>query len=167
MSVTVDATPKSATANSYVDVSTADTYLTARLNAGAWTRASADDRARALLMATARLETEGWLGLRTTGTQALSWPRQDIDDDAGGVYDSDTIPVPLQHACAELALALLNAGSTDLLADTGLEQFSQATAGSQAVTLNPNFKAGQLPATVSRLVSRFKSAASGFRISRG
>lgn len=166
MTVTLVATPKSASANSYVDVATADTYFSNRLNADAWSAASADDKARALIMASSRLDAERWQGLRTDPGQALAWPRGYIIDDSGTEWNSDIIPLAVANGCCELALALLTSQS-DLFADSGLEPFQSAASGSQSVTLRSDWQAAALPAIVNRMVSRYKAGGSGFAVVRG
>lgn len=60
----------------------ANTYFNNRFNATAWTSASTDDKARALLQATKDLETIRWIGDKyydvpkgAANHQALQWPR--------------------------------------------------------------------------------------------
>ena len=170
MAFTFDATPKGASANSYATVAEADDYFGGRLNAGAWSAAGAN-KAIALAMATARLDAEQYLGAPTTTEQRLKWPRSSVlrdgpsSDDSvwygGTMYDIDTVPRPIKEACYELALALLTAGATDPLAETGLEQFERLAVGSVDLTMRDGFRAGQLPATVSRLLGPFRLGGDG------
>lgn len=123
---TVIATPGAANATSYLTVAEADAYLDARPNVAAWTGASADARARAVITATRLLSPLPWRGSRTTAAQALAWPRADcpnpdapwgvsgVTGDEWIYYASDVIPQRVKDACAELALELLNAGTSDL-----------------------------------------------------
>jgi hypothetical protein len=128
MAVTVVATAKATNANSYVSVADADTYFEGRLNASGWeSSATADEKNRAVVMATNRLEQEEYHGTPTSSTQRLLWPRSGLSDDDGRSYDQDTIPRPVEEATYELALALLN-GETELK-DTGLEGFNRAKVG--------------------------------------
>ena len=111
---TLDVTVGGATANSYIGESAASDYFDERLNTGAWDAASPDDRARALISATRWVDTQGFIGDKATTAQALAWPRRDVPDIA-----DDVIPVLVQQAVCEVALALLAAGGTDLLAVDG------------------------------------------------
>ena len=71
------ATAGSASANSYLSVASADTIANGMVGTLAWSTATSDDKARALITATNGLETLEWIGTRTSATQALSWPRTD------------------------------------------------------------------------------------------
>jgi hypothetical protein len=136
MPVTIDATVGGPNANSYVTVADADAYLNARLNAGAWTDATADNRARALIEAQRSLTPLPWAGSRATDEQALAWPRLYVANpdaprplDITGrenilrayivYYDDDVVPQRVKDAQCELALEFLKAGSTDLAVADG------------------------------------------------
>jgi hypothetical protein len=63
-------------ANSYASVADGDTYHEGHLYGDAWNEASADEKARALVMATRTLEaTMSFNGSRASSTQSLCWPR--------------------------------------------------------------------------------------------
>ena len=63
-------------ANSYASVADGDAYHAAHLYATAWTGATADKKATALVMATRLIDAEcGFLGFRKSNAQALQWPR--------------------------------------------------------------------------------------------
>lgn len=113
-----------ADAESYCSVATANAYHLARGNA-AWAALASDTlREQALRNATdymavyrARLA-----GYRLSSLQALDWPRYMVPmKDAflypGGIsyYPSNSVPVGVQNACAELALKA--AAGTDLTPD--------------------------------------------------
>jgi hypothetical protein len=119
------ATVGSATANSYVTLADANTALEARLNDSTWTGATDDTKNRALVEAAAELQTQTWKGSRTDSTQALAWPREDVEnpdapydadlDDSGyPEYDADAIPDRIVQAQVELAFQFVKAGTTDL-----------------------------------------------------
>lgn len=133
---TVDATVGGASANSYATVGETDTYLDTRLNAGDYTGASADDKARALIEATRELDRLPWIGLKVTDTQALAWPRDFAVDPDATISDpaldfpyfaDDVIPQRVKDATMELALEFLRAGTTDVAAlpsDAGIQSES-------------------------------------------
>lgn len=100
------ATAGSSSANSYISVATASDFADDRLGTLNWTTASADDRAKALLTATARLDELQWVGSRATTTQALAWPRLEASC-CEKSYDSETIPPEVEAACFDLAELLL------------------------------------------------------------
>lgn len=146
-------TAGSASANAYASTTDGDTYFDERLNAGAWTGASTDDKERALIMASRRLDAERFQGEKAETGQALEWPRVWAFDKDGEEYASDAIPTVVQHATFELALRLLNDGDTDTFANTGLEEFKRAKVGEMEVERAPAFNAGQLPDSVRRILS--------------
>ncbi len=151
---TLDATVGGVSANAYVDVATADTYFDERLQATAWTSEDTDDKERALISATRRLDQESYDGEKANTAQALKWPRLWATDDDGDEWDGDEIPVIVQLACMELALAYLVADDSaeDPLRDTGLEQFDAAKIGPMDFTRDQSYQAGQLPKNVRRLL---------------
>jgi hypothetical protein len=135
-------TPGADNANSYTDLAYAAAYFAGRMATGAWDAADDAARTRALVAATARLEQERYAGERASDTQALKWPRIDVFDDDGIAYASNAIPIPVQQACCEQALDLLNASGADLLGPTGLEAFSEISLGSIDITMRPAAPAG-------------------------
>lgn len=103
-------------AESFISVADADTYFTNRGNAS-WDAISTEaEKEVALRKATDYMEQtyrSRWVGVRVSATQALSWPRLDVEVD-GFPVDGDVVPVEVERACAELAL---RAHSAALLAD--------------------------------------------------
>jgi hypothetical protein len=130
MSVTVVATAGAANANSYLTVAEADTYFTSRLRATTWTSASADDKARALIMACRHIEEradwdESMAGTRTSTTQVLSWPRTGALTREGDAYfDSGTVPSVIKYAAAEQALIELGSDRTEEPSARGIKRVS-------------------------------------------
>lgn len=103
---TVVDTVGSASANSYLSVASATSLLDERLGIAAWTDATADDKARAVIMATREIDSFRYVGYKISQAQALEWPRTEQ------VEASDTIPVYIQRACAEQALWVLQNSDT-------------------------------------------------------
>jgi len=107
----LDATPGSASANSYVTLTEAEAYFADRLRVDAWTSASAADKEKALLTACRHLERHRyWDGggpAFTDPHQRLAFPRK-RDTNAAGDY---IIPQPVKDAQCEEALALLGRGA--------------------------------------------------------
>jgi len=96
------ATVGAADANSYVTLAEANDYFLNHPYASTWS--SADNREEALIYATILLDTMvTWFGITQTTTQALQWPRSNIE----GVNE-DTIPIPVKYATHELALHLVS-----------------------------------------------------------
>ena len=119
-------------ANSYVSQAAASSYFAGRLDTAEWTAASSADKDAALMMATARLETETYQGSRVFVDQRLSWPRHGTYDRDDVLLSSTTIPLLMQHATFEYALALLKEPTQ--FGDTGLEGFENVKIGSLDVT---------------------------------
>ncbi|MBL8186585.1 MAG: hypothetical protein JNK38_01185 [Acidobacteria bacterium] len=161
-SPTIDATIGGTAANSYQELTVADSYFVERLNVNAWHDAAPDDKKRALIMATRRLNRENWYGERVSSTQNLAWPRIGAikpDSPAGGglgefygygeCYLTTEIPDLVKHAQCELALALLS-GFEDDDSDT-IEEFAES--GGMRVKFRSTRINGALPASVTRLIA--------------
>ncbi len=70
-----------ADANSYASVDDGDTYHEGHLYATAWTGATAEQKAAALVMATRLIDGEyQFQGVLTSDSHALSWPRYRCPD---------------------------------------------------------------------------------------
>ena len=74
-----------------------------------WTSAAdspADDQEAAIRRATRYLSTGfSWKGYKTNGrSQALAWPRADVEDEEGNEIGSDEVPVEVVNACCEIAV---------------------------------------------------------------
>ena len=113
--VVEDGTGK-ADAESYISVSDASAYHTARGNA-AWAALASDTvREQCLRKATDYMlqnYRDSWKGARMTATQALDWPRGNVYttpfiNGASNEYPylvaDDIVPTEVKKACAELAL---------------------------------------------------------------
>lgn len=99
-------TPGGASSNSYITLSEGTDYADDALGTTQWSSATTDNRTRALLAATARLDELEWIGERATTTQALAWPRSGAECGEHS-YGSDVIPAPIKRATWELAELLL------------------------------------------------------------
>jgi hypothetical protein len=114
MPTAILATVGDAAANSYITVAEGDAYAADVLPTPAWTTATADNKIRALLAATARLDELEWIGGRTDTTtpQALAWPREGA---ACGEkdYDDDVVPIEVKRGTFELANLLLKDVTVD------------------------------------------------------
>jgi len=172
MSLTINATAGSSTANSFIDRDTAQLYFDGRLYSDAWTNASETDQNKALVSATNRLNQERWVGAPTTQVTpaALQWPRYGVIDAARNAerdpwgssftpyLNSATIPVWLENATCELALVLLE---ENRLSDTGLELIEQVGVGDLNVTPSKTRHAGRLPEHCMRYCRPYLSGQGG------
>ncbi|HEV2436496.1 MAG TPA: DnaT-like ssDNA-binding protein [Verrucomicrobiae bacterium] len=85
-----------ADANAYADVADGDNYHAGHLYATAWTAATADQKAVALVMASRLIDAEfQFNGTRTMAGQALQWPRALCPEpDSAHVPISALLPIP-------------------------------------------------------------------------
>lgn len=171
-----DATTGGANANSYVDLSFANTFFEHILLPNLWDSATPDNQERALMTATTWLEEFDYVVTPATTTQALKWPGVSIFDENGelvidtdgepalvlGVYDETEMPVPLLNATCELAYYLLALGTAASAAalTTGAGPISSLKIGnsvevryqqqSATATLAPTTDSSGLPIHVAR-----------------
>lgn len=134
MTLTVENGSGLAGADSYVSQADATTYHDGRGNT-AWTDLSSDEMDAALRRATDYLgETyrPRWKGDRTSTTQALDWPRYNVEraDIACALYASNAVPAEVVRACCEMAL---RAAKGPLTPDQG-QAIKSVAAGSVNVT---------------------------------
>lgn len=88
-------------AESYCSVAFADSYFLAR-NVSNWDGSDAHKEGL-LRIATEYMDSNyDWAGIRLDKDQTLMWPRSNVIVD-GYVLESDSIPIALMRACAELA----------------------------------------------------------------
>ena len=121
MAATINATLKSATANSFVTLAEADAYFETVPDSTQWDNKQDDKKNRALISATRWIDTLVFYGDRCDSSQALSWPRNNYHVDRVELVCS-AIPDDIKYATYELANALAN--DTDAITgntgDTGL-----------------------------------------------
>lgn len=154
-------------ANAYIAAADADTYFSDRNNAN-WTGLQAVKEA-AIIRATAYLDghyRKSWKGLRVTVTQALDWPRYQVQDEAG-FYPANMnscVPPDLKSACAELALRELTASLNPDLDRGGLVQHVKA--GPVEQTFLPGAPGRTTYPFIDELLSRLVVGSIGARIVR-
>ncbi len=117
-----------ADANAYANVADGDAYHAGHLYASAWTAASADQKAVALVMASRLIDAEYQFGgTRSVATQSLQWPREDCPDpDAGDMVAETMVPKAVIQAACELARELLIVDRTAAPAGEGLKYYNNA-----------------------------------------
>lgn len=111
MAVVLDATISSPTANSYIDVATADglvPLVVSKARADAWAAYTADQKAVYLIRSVKMIETYvDFEGIRVSDYQPLAWPRHFVfGPDRGFAYQFSEYPSPLQEAQALMAVNL-------------------------------------------------------------
>jgi hypothetical protein len=153
MACTISTTIGSASANSYCSIADADTYHETHLYPTDWTDADTDTKCRALQMATRLLDQHvTWQGSPVDATQALLWPRVGAVGTNGYAIASDTIPLLLEQATAELARQLI---TSNLTADNDATKqgLSSLTAGSVSMTFRGGTSTVPLPDAVRAMVA--------------
>lgn len=139
--------------NSYATVEEADAYFADRLDVDAWTSASAEQKAQALITATSMLDGLSWTGVIADEAQSLSFPRSgDYFDPRLGyraTFD-ENVPTRIIQATYELAYHLLN--NDGLMDETG----SVASLEVGSVKLTGLSGAGAFPQNVTRLINVLK-----------
>lgn len=152
MAATITATVGDASSNAYLTLAAAELYMETRAPSTAWDGASDDEKNRALIMATRRVDMLRFEGDKVTSAQALKWPRLSAFDDNLDEYASDAIPQIVQDATCELAYRILADSDTDTLADSGLEGFKRAKVGPLDVEVDKSRRASALPDAVARML---------------
>lgn len=161
--VSIDATVGGASSNSYATVAEADTYFATRLGASTWDAATVEDKERALITATSQLDQSAFLGMRTSSTQRLAFPRLMIPKlDSYTYWDSEAIPQPIKDATCELAQELLTSSVTS----SEVGSLSSVTMGDMLTVNFDNSTAGTLSSRVAALLRGFWLNASGVAIVR-
>jgi len=123
MAVTVDASIGGASSNSYLTIADADAIADLRLGTLAWEGATVttDDKGRALIAATAYLDQLSWIGAKASTSQALLWPRSDVEC-GDKVYGSAVIPSEVKAGTFDLANALLTTPTLLMPAPAGFNE---------------------------------------------
>lgn len=139
--------------NSYVSLDDASGLAAQRLFTGAWSVATDDARAQALMTATALLDRMQWQGRPLTRAQPLAWPRI-ADHCPPGFPLSADIPQPIADATVELAIYLLGTGELP-----GGPAVMQRMLGDSMV-MHFAHVADELPKHVRRLIEPFLRSSS-------
>lgn len=109
-------------------------YLGARLGADAWSAASDDDKLRGMVGAANWIDRTVWMGILTSDSQPLQFPRIGLVDRNDKPISPSVIPVDVIKASYELALALLTNSDVANLTDPAGNQPSSLGAGSVNVS---------------------------------
>ena len=129
-----------ADANAYADVADGNDYHNGHLYATAWTGATDDQKAVALVMASRLIDTEyQFNGLRSVDSQALQWPRVNcLDPDKAPIpiltslllvdpfVPFSIVPKQVVQATCEMARELLVADRTAAPVGEGLKYYNQS-----------------------------------------
>lgn len=154
--------PLTLAADTFITAAAADAYLGFRLRAAEWGAANDSDKEAALRMATAMISRERFAGRITSNNQTLAWPRAGVVDQEGRAVPSDTIPAPIAHATAELALFLLRYDLTDDRVRRGVLNVRSERIGESSATFENAGGNDSLPAIVRDMIAPFQAVTSGF-----
>lgn len=165
MAATIDATLSGANSNSYITLADAEIYFSERLHTTTWDSATEDQKNRALIMATKRIDQEEFYGDRSTSTQKLKFPRNNLGYLDGVLLDG-TIPTILKEAQCELSIHLL---SVDI-SKPGVTSDSYSEIKIASITIKPSIDSGDnsstsnstLPPYVVSLLSEISRSSSMF-----
>jgi len=147
-------------ANAYANAADGDAYHEGHLYASAWTAATADKKAAALVMATRLIDALfQFNGVRTKATQALQWPREDCPhpdanpDSVGQRFVlSNVVPKAVADATCETARALIIEDRTANPLGEGLK-FSAL--GSLQQSFDKNDRRPEIPHVAQAMLSKF------------
>lgn len=146
----LDATVGGTSSNSYVTLAAAESYFLGRLSVDDWDAADEHEREAALIMATARLDVEPYVGAPVSYLQRLAWPRYGAYTRNGAALSTTAIPQQVQDATCELALAILT--DPEIVSGaSGLAEFQNLRLGSLDVTPRAA-SSSALPANIIRLL---------------
>lgn len=153
------ATPGAVDANSYATLDEANAFHEATLNAGVWATASIATKEIALQWATRLLDEQvDWVGEIVSADQALRWPRFDVYSRDGILLESDSIPMFLKNATAELAKQLIASDRTAESSSTGI---AELTVDVIKVVFDKTEKKAVLPPAVYAMVKAYGMASDG------
>tara|TARA_R100000231_G_scaffold29723_1_gene26316 strand:- start:10 stop:561 length:552 start_codon:yes stop_codon:yes gene_type:complete len=160
---TLNATAKSASANSYLTLAEANTYMeTVRPeNEQTWLKQSEPTRERLLMLATRAINDHfKFIGYKTDSDQALQWPRQAVSVDGKWsknvtkYFDNDTVPAVVKNATAELARHMVD---TDKFAEPDGAGIKQLAVGGINLTFNETDRdaKGVIPSHVYSMLRKY------------
>lgn len=160
----------SASANSLCSVADADQYHENYGNPASWFALSQLDKEKAL-----RIGTQGllaifkgcWKGFKKYSTQSLDWPRCNVVDDDYFAVPDTSIPQPIIHAVAILALSSLTETLVPDIAKPGAIKKKRTKTGpvEQEIEYTSGLRSTKVYSLVGSLVSQYIH--SGTTIERG
>lgn len=134
MSLIVEDGSGLSTAESYVSVAAAETYLGLVGDTTFAAKTTAEKEA-ALRKATQYIDGHyEFKGLKVKREQALQWPRVGVTDESGFEWDSNAVPEKLKQAAAEAALKSISEDINPDVTRPGALLSEQVGAGQGAVT---------------------------------
>jgi hypothetical protein len=138
----------------YGTVARGDIYFAGRLGVSVWDALTTDEKGSALHMARQAIDRVDWAGAKTVAAQPTAWPRSGLTDKEGVAVPSATVPLDVEFAEYELALAYAT-NPTAFLATTDEQKEKRLKAGSAEVEFfaSSSQAAGQFPEHVQLLIA--------------
>jgi len=150
--------------DSYITVSTADTYNSDR-NRDEWNGLTQANKEAALRRATTYLDQAyEWVGELNDTANSHAWPRADVEDDEGRSIDNTTIPERIKDATAELAY--IDAVESELLPVSTGGETQSVKAGSVEIEYSSGQGSSNSLERIDRLVSGLATTAAGKTVTR-
>ncbi len=138
----------------YGTLAAAVTYMKARVGATAWDAVGSTDRSKALVSGTRFLDRQNWQGQKTSGVQALEFPRTGLVDKDGNDVGSVAVPLLVEEANYEMALAILEDATIVENANSGTNT-KRVKAGSAEVEFFRQTDGTKLPTIIQELIGLF------------
>lgn len=91
-----------ANANSFISAASAGTYLNGR--SATWTSASTSEQETVLFVAGQYLNSLNWKGRKRDRDFTMSWPRVEVYDNDGYLWDYEDVPQNVKYAQVEAAV---------------------------------------------------------------
>ena len=160
---TLNATPKSTSANSYATLAEAGTYMeTVRpTDEVSWLKESEPTRERLLMLATRIIDNHFiFSGHKTDSNQALQWPRNSVLVDGTfstnnlQFFDANTVPQVVKNATSQLAFELV---ANDVLASADGEGLESVSVGDINVSFDKEDRnsTGAIPNSVYTMLRKY------------
>lgn len=143
--------------NSYITLANANTYMTATLQAAAWSALADATKEAALITAARMIDRQSWQGERATSGQAMAWPRSGLTDREGNELSSSTVPQSVIDAQCELAL-LLSQDASIQSSTSSSQNIKRVQAGSASVEYFRAVAGGRFPTVVQELIGLWLGA---------
>lgn len=147
------ATPGASNANSFLTVARADTIASERPHSSVWSALSGDSAKEPYLITATRILNSRLcvLGLPTSASQALLFPRNGLLNRNGQPLDDSTIPLDIELATFELALMLIPSDVT-LESEASVQGLTRLKAGSIELGFRDKIDMRVIPDNVKRLI---------------
>lgn len=143
-------TPSAQNANSYIDLSFAESYFTTKFGATAWADFTTAEKEQLCVSATEAINVLKFGGVKSVNAQALEWPRAYLEDSSGFAIPSDSIPANVKKATCEMAFWIWTEEDR-MMSDTDLQQLESMSVG--PLDLKVNKSPMVLPIKVEQLLS--------------